>query len=339
MGVLVIDDSDPVRRIITQMLKLDGFTPVYEVDRAEKGLGLLGLAPSSENQLDVEDVEVVLLDIMMPELDGIETCRRIRSSPRWADIPILMVTAVDEAHGLEKAFEAGATDYVQKPVSRIELRARMRAALRVCREIRTRKLHERRLEQLNAQLTSANAQLDKLVNLDGLTGLANRRRFDAALLDELKRTSRAQELSAPTLPTTLILADIDHFKRFNDRYGHKEGDECLRRVAGAFQSRLKRPADLAARYGGEEFAVILPATPLEGGVRMAEAIRAAVEALAVPHDASETAPHVTASLGVAVTMGGSPEALIEAADRALYEAKRGGRNRVCSGQGLDAAAS
>jgi diguanylate cyclase (GGDEF)-like protein/PAS domain S-box-containing protein len=171
----------------------------------------------------------------------------------------------------------------------------------------------------------AEEELARLATRDGLTGLFNRRRFDDALQQEWRRARRDRT------PLSVVMADVDHFKLFNDTYGHQAGDACLRQVAEALQSRVRRPADLAARYGGEEFVVLLPSTPVDGAVVVGEAVRAAVAALGIPHARSTAGPVVTLSLGCATQAPGTdepPAALLERADRALYEAKHAGRNRV-----------
>ena len=177
---------------------------------------------------------------------------------------------------------------------------------------------------VEAELQASREELERLSRQDGLTGLANRRYFDDILRREFLRSVRER------VPLTLIIGDTDCFKAFNDRHGHLQGDECLKRIAAEFGGLCRRSADLAARYGGEEFALILPDTPPEAAARMAESLRHAVEGLAIPHAASTVADHVTVSLGIATLVprhGDAPEALIESADRALYEAKQQGRNR------------
>jgi len=173
-------------------------------------------------------------------------------------------------------------------------------------------------------LQLANQELARLSRTDGLTGLANRRRFDEVLDAEWKRQRREG------LPLSLLMADIDHFKKYNDSCGHQAGDRCLAAVAGAIQRAVKRPADLAARYGGEEFVVVLPGTPAEGARHVGEVIRAEVESLALAHPSSPVADHVTLSIGVATLVpgAGGEEELTRLADQALYRAKELGRNRV-----------
>lgn len=185
-------------------------------------------------------------------------------------------------------------------------------------------------EQLHLirELEAAQIELQLLASRDGLTGVANRRSFDEKLAMEWHRAAREGQ------PLSLLLTDVDYFKRYNDTYGHQEGDACLRAVAQAMAGNVHRPADLVARYGGEEFAVILPGTDLAGVAVMAERIRAAVEQLGLPHRASEIADHVTLSVGTVTAIpgaDGNPGQLVSAADAALYRAKHAGRNRVAAG--------
>jgi diguanylate cyclase (GGDEF)-like protein len=181
-------------------------------------------------------------------------------------------------------------------------------------------------ESANQRLARANFKLQRLSQIDGLTGVANRRYFDRYFAREWRRAVR----SSQTL--SIIFADVDYFKAYNDHYGHQAGDDCLRKIAKALSTGVSRPADLLARYGGEEFVVVLPDTTLDGACHIAENMRVAVESLAIPHAESATAAHITLSLGVAAVAPDRetpPGSLIAAADKALYRAKKQGRNRVC----------
>jgi diguanylate cyclase (GGDEF)-like protein len=264
------------------------------------------------------------MDIVMPEIDGIDACRRIKADDRFEDVPIIMITALADKGILQSAFDAGAMDYITKPVDKLELIARVRSSLRLKDEMEKRRDRERELLVMSRELAAANQILQRLSLLDGLTGIPNRRRFDEVLAHEWKQAMRSKQ------PLSMVMIDIDHFKAFNDHYGHLTGDDCLRKVALAMSSILKRPTDFLARYGGEEFAAILPMTASDGADAIAGAMRTGVVNLAIPHDHSSAASLVTISMGVATLVprrGMTAAMLISAADQALYEAKAGGRNR------------
>jgi diguanylate cyclase (GGDEF)-like protein len=209
--------------------------------------------------------------------------------------------------------------------SRRDLDSLVSANLRLQAQAEETDRSNRELRETRGQLEQRNRDLERLTALDTLTQIANRRRFDAVLRTEWRRAVRDES------PLSLVFCDIDHFKGFNDTYGHQAGDECLVRVAQAMEESLNRPADLVARYGGEEFIALLVDTDAEGARMLAERIRERVEALAMENPASPVAPHLTVSLGVATVVprpASRPEDLVDLADRALYAAKEGGRNRV-----------
>jgi len=226
-----------------------------------------------------------------------------------ARTPVLMITGLEDQESVDRAFAVGATDYLTKPIHLAVLRQRVRRIIQQ--------------SQLYQKLEIANRELQRLASLDGLTGVANRRRFDEYLDVEWRRLAREK------LPLSLILCDIDFFKKYNDTYGHQAGDACLRRVADALRFCARRSVDLVARYGGEEFAVILPNTTDVGASLVAEEIRTVVNALEIAHAQSAVSEHVTLSLGVACmqpTVNAPPSILIAVADAALYKAKAAGRN-------------
>ncbi len=322
MKILIVDDSAPNRYGLQSILMEAGYHAIEMATSPFEAFRLL----SFDNPAGFVDVDLILMDILMPGMDGIEACSQIKTRPQLQHIPVIMITSQTELGLLDAAFSAGAMDYIVKPVQKVELLARVRSALTYKEQMDNLKAREEELLEVTRKLEVAYEQLRQQSTLDGLTGIANRRHFDEYLDVEWKRAQRDHK----TL--SLIMADIDVFKNYNDNYGHQAGDECLRKVAARMQLLLKRPGDLVARYGGEEFAAVLPETDLTGAVRVAEKIRTAVEALAITHAYSIVSDRVTISLGVAATIptyDGCCEELIKKADQALYRAKQRGRNRVC----------
>jgi diguanylate cyclase (GGDEF)-like protein len=290
--ILVVDDQPSNIQTLYQVLKGD-----YDVAMATDGSQAIELCQRRPPDL-------VLLDVVMPGIDGFEVCRRLKVDPATRDVPVIFVTARDSTEDETLGLEVGAVDFITKPVNPPVVRARVRTHVALKRQ---------------ADL------LRSMAFNDGLTGVANRRWFDERLQVEWLRCRRNK------LPLSLILLDLDHFKAYNDHYGHQAGDDCLRAVAAAMKSRLGRPADLLARYGGEEFVCLLPETPTDGARAKAEDLGRAVLDLALAHADSPTAPVVTISRGVATAspaLDGSPNDLLQRADAQLYAAKRAGRNRT-----------
>jgi diguanylate cyclase (GGDEF)-like protein len=313
--ILIVDDSPKARLLMETILRGQGYSNLTSAESAGQAFALLGLQTGRQSQ--AAEFDLILMDLLMPEVDGLEACRRIKSAAQFADTPLIMVTAEDSAESVKEAFDAGANDYVKKPVNRVELMARFKSALRLKQEMDCRKAREQELVVLTEKLR-------KLSVVDGLTGIANRRNFDDVLGRAWRRAQRESS------PVALIIADVDHFKSFNDRFGHLAGDDCLRRVAQILAQSFKRPFDLVARYGGEEFAVLLPDTPRASAERLAEEMRQAVENLDAG-SLQKDAVRVTISAGVAAVIpqpGSEPAVLIAVADGCLYRAKREGRNRV-----------
>ena len=291
--LLVIDDSGTVRRLLGNILDRQ-----YRVLTA--GSGEEGLAMALEHTPDL-----ILLDVMLPGIDGFTVCTRLKADSRTREIPVLFLTVLSSEGDEMRALEAGGIDFIPKPISHAVLCARVRNQL---------------------ALKRTQDKLRNLSLLDGLTGIANRRRFDQYLEMEWQRCTRSAH------PLSVVMGDVDFFKAYNDGYGHGQGDECLRKVAHIFSLALRRPADLAARYGGEEFVCILPETEAEGTRIVAEQIMAGMARLGLPHAFSAAAERVTVSVGVATALrplpGQSSRHLMEEVDRRLYEAKRHGRNRI-----------
>lgn len=316
--ILVIDDSIDSRTQICHILNQAGYDDILEADSAQQAFDLLGIG-GLEDEIDQDpQVDLILLDIVMPEINGIATCIKLKATPHTANVPIIIMTADTKDAGLQNAFDQGAMDYVNKPISRVELCARVKSALLLKDEM------DRRLE-LSRELAAANKILQRTALTDGLTGIANRRYFDEFLEKEWRRSRREQQ------PITLCLVDIDFFKHYNDTYGHLQGDDSLKKVATILAASVKRPGDLVARYGGEEFALVLTETPLNGGCAVAKRIMKTLEARNIPHENSPISDRITLSFGVAVLTPKAATAvhdLITQADQALYEAKKMGRNRI-----------
>ncbi len=273
-------------------------------------LGDIMFATNGEEAIQLalnEKPDIIILDIMMPGMDGYETCQRLKNNPETENIPVIFATAMTDHEDEAKGFELGAVDYVSKPIVHPIIVARVRNHL---------------------QLKQYRDYLETIAFVDGLTGIPNRRSFDQHIRSEWQRGTRTNgELS-------LLLIDIDHFKQYNDTYGHQAGDACLTLVAKALSSSVHRPGDQVARYGGEEFVCVLPSTNLEGAELIGSTLREAVNFLKIPHKSSSVCDHVTISVGGAwVQLDQSKEIgdLISAADENLYKSKSEGRDRVTVG--------
>ena len=289
--ILIVDDAMENIQILHQALQDE-----YDVLFAMNGAKALHIA---QNQLP----DLILLDAVMPDMDGYAVCAALRASSITRDIPIIFVTALKTPEDETRALEAGAADFITKPVNAAVVRARVRTQLTVKRQ---------------------SDALRELTLTDALTGVANRRGFDEAIDSEWRRCARAK------VPVGLILVDIDHFKRFNDAYGHQAGDACLVEVGAAMRRAAARPQDLVARYGGEEFVILLPQEHLSGAEHVAKKLLDEIARLAIPHQHSSASPWVTVSMGVASVTPGegrAPTMLVRCADALLYEAKAAGRNQ------------
>lgn len=267
---------------------------------------------------------VILQDLVMPGIDGLTLVRQCRANQLTSEIPIVVLSTTEDPSVKGDAFAAGANDYLVKLPSQIELIARIRYHSKAYSNQLQRDEAYRALRESQRQLTEKNIELQRLTHVDGLTEICNRRHFNEHIQMEWSRSLRDQS------PLSLLMIDIDDFKQYNDTYGHLGGDEALKQVASTLQQNANRSTDLVARYGGEEFALIMTTTPLTGASFMAEKLRMAVRDLQLVHGGSTVAGHLTVSVGGASTIpqrGGSSLQLIEAADKALYEAKRSGKNR------------
>ena len=262
--------------------------------------------------------DLILLDIMMPDMDGYAVCAELKGDPRTGQIPLIFITAMSTVEDEMKGLELGAIDYITKPFSPPIVKARVKNHLEL-------KRHRDLLEKVTIELDKKNMALNLLAREDALTGLANRRYFNEVLASEIKRALRSRQL------LSLILCDVDFFKNYNDHYGHVAGDKCLQAIGHILLHTFKRAGDLPARYGGEEFAVILPDTSSSNAGLLAEKLRQQMMAHALPHAFSTAAAVVTLSFGVIEAQPSrerDAEWYINEADKALYRAKEKGRNQV-----------
>ena len=300
--ILLVDDDPGTIRVLASILA---------------NVGNLAFAISGEDALRMarESIpDLILLDAEMPGMNGYLVCEALKADRELAHVPVIFVTSHREPEFELSGFELGASDFIAKPLNAALVLARVKAQLRV------------------KHLAD---DLRRIATTDGLTGVANRRRFDEALEQEWGSARRTGDALA------LLMIDVDHFKAFNDLYGHPAGDACLLSLAQAMSCACLRPADLVARYGGEEFAVLLPKTSQLGAAHMAHAILDAIDALAIAHEDSATAAHVSVSVGIAscdvdrarwapnrAPAQCSAKDLVQAADKALYAAKNAGRARA-----------
>lgn len=293
--ILAVDDAPENLDLIKSILE-----PHYTVKVAISGSLALQIARAQQPDL-------ILLDIMLEDIDGYEVCRQLKADSKTKNIPVLFLTAKQNVQDEVLGFKLGASDYITKPFSPPIILARIDTQLK---------------------LKAKTDLLERLVSLDGLTEIPNRRAFDAAFNRQWKQAMRSKQ------PLSLIIFDLDNFKQYNDHYGHPMGDEALKHVAQALASCSQRPEDLVARLGGEEFVALLPNTDRNGAVILAEKYREAVEQLGISHIFGNPKPYLTVSCGVATAQGDQPDepiALLEDADDKLYQAKKAGRNQVCAG--------
>jgi diguanylate cyclase (GGDEF)-like protein len=302
-NILLVEDNKAQASIIKDFLEKNG----YRVITVEDGTSAFKAAKT-------QSVDIILLDRILPDLDGSEVCRWLKLDQGTRDIPIIMLTARSAMTDKVSGLEAGADDYLPKPFDETELNARIYVRLRS-------KTQQDELKLKNRQLEDMLTRVESLAIMDSLTGIYNRRRFESIFNNEFKRAQRYQ------LPLSCMMVDIDYFKKINDTFGHQEGDLVLREIAQVIQTTI-REVDTPARWGGEEFVVLSPNTSLGNGVRAAERVRKAV-ANHIFKGKEQT--KVTVSIGVAGIPNpdlDTPDKLIHAADLAMYEAKKFGRDRV-----------
>ena len=295
--ILLVDDSKLIMGFGKSILSKEGYDVIY----APNGHEALAM-------VSVENPDLILLDVVMPGMDGYEVCKQLKANEKMRDIPIIMLTSKGETEDKIKGLNLGAVDYITKPFDAGELIARVNTQLRV--------------KELHKALQEKNKQLQELANKDGLTNLYNHRYFQERLIKEIERAKRYN------IDLSFVLIDIDHFKHFNDTYGHQTGDFILKNL-GLILNKALRESDMAARYGGEEFALILVHTGSGTAQEAAERLRRTIESYKFEVDNNHF--QVTISLGIASFLKGridTAKDLVECADKALYTAKKNGRNRV-----------
>lgn len=296
--ILLVDDAPTNIQMLNETLK-DG----YHLFFATSGRDALRIASEAVPDL-------ILLDVIMPEMDGYEVCRKLKADPVLRNVPIIFITAMNQQEDEAIGLELGAVDYITKPFNPTTVRLRIRNQIELKRQ---RDL------------------LARLSHLDGLTAIPNRRALDEALEREWRRGTRSLK------PLSLLMIDIDHFKAYNDSCGHLAGDDCLRVFAQSLKIPLGRAADFVGRYGGEEFLAILPETDETGAMIVAREIQERLAELAIPHPASPLGTTVTASIGIATAVASREHEhtwLLQEADNALYQAKQEGRNRIVAAPSL-----
>lgn len=315
--VLLVDDQQIVYEAIRRMLESENSLELHYCSDPKKAVDLaVEIKPTT-----------ILQDLVMPDIDGMTLVRFYRNHPILNNTPVIVLSSKEDPKDKSEAFSNGASDYLVKLPDKIELIARIHAHSRSYLAQLQRDEAFRELRELQKELEAKNAELQRLSAIDGLTGIPNRRSFDEYIEKEWGRAVREETC------LSLLLIDIDFFKKYNDGYGHQGGDDCLQKVAAALAGTMRRASDMVARYGGEEFAVVLPNTDLEGAMVIAEELRQSVEKLALKHEFSDAGDIVSISLGAAgipPQCGDDPASLIALADEALYGAKAAGRNRVCA---------
>ncbi|MBN2651872.1 MAG: diguanylate cyclase [Spirochaetales bacterium] len=291
--ILIVDDQAVNIQTLSNLLKDN-----YRILVANNGKKALEIVAYDE------DIDLILLDITMPGMDGYEVCSKIKDNEKSSRIPIIFITARDSDKEEERGFEIGAEDYIVKPFSPSVVRARVK-------------------NHVNLKIKTD--LLEELSHMDWLTGIANRRYYEETFQQQWQQAVRS------SWDISILMIDIDNFKSYNDHYGHGAGDECLKKVTLALKKEIKRPSDMLARYGGEEFVVILPETDINGAKLVAQSMLSSVIDAAIPHAYSPVSGFVTVSIGCASVKASrsyDSHSLVENADSALYISKKSGKNQV-----------
>lgn len=321
--VLIVDDNLSNLQLLAITTQEEGYEPV-----------LVTSAVQALSFIDEEEPDIILLDVMMPEMDGFELCRKLKANLKTQDIPVVFLTAKTSTEDIITGFDAGAVDYITKPFNPVELKARLRTHIRLKQSLDRLEESNEKLRLTNEELQEANltiinknlllekmtVQLELASQTDPLTGLYNRRYMQKNIESEINRVLRYGKHFC------LIMSDIDHFKRVNDTYGHDCGDFILKDISRKLKEMI-RIEDTLSRWGGEEFLLLLPETDLDGGMRIAERFRGDIEASLFIYDGQSI--KITMTFGVSFYVGGEgTDYAIRRADEALYEGKNSGRNKV-----------
>ena len=314
-NILIVDDIYANRYLLKKLLRNDNLC-LFEAENGNEALKVLMK----------ENIDMVLLDIQMPDMTGFEVAETMRTNHKTAEIPIVFITASRTDEEFEfKGYESGAVDFIYKPISNKILTSKVQVYAKIQDQIKIIEKKTKVLEMKVNELNELKERFQLLSRIDGLTEIDNRRTFNEEYQQEWKRAQRNGESLA------IIMLDIDFFKYYNDTYGHLEGDNCLIKVAKCIKESARRSYDKVARYGGEEFVILLPDTDLKGALHIGKSIRKNIEVLQIEHKTSTVSDYVTVSIGVASLMPklDTPvNEVLNKADLAMYKAKDLGRNRV-----------
>ncbi|MCL2191999.1 MAG: diguanylate cyclase [Treponema sp.] len=293
-SILVVDDEVSNLQVLAHILG-----SAYTIYTAKNGACALEIAKKYMP-------DIILLDIIMPDMDGYQVLTELKNMEATEKIPVIFITGLSSTEDETKGLSLNAADYISKPFSPTIVKLRVRNQVKIVNQLRT---------------------IEHLSLVDQLTGIPNRRSFDERINAEWRRALRENRAT----PLSILVMDVDHFKIYNDTYGHQQGDLALQMVADIFSKQIKRSMDFAARWGGEEFIGLLPDTPLEGAMEIAENIRQSIENMEIPHDTNGASSKITVSIGVSTqkpSQNSWTDSFISMADKALYNAKTAGRNRV-----------
>ena len=313
--VLLVDDQEMIASGIKKMLKNEKDIEIHHIDNPKIAV---------QKAIDI-NASVILQDLVMPNADGMILLRFYKAHVATQNIPVIVLSSKEDPKVKSNAFTNGATDYLVKLPDKIELIARIRAHSKNYMTQLDRDAAYFALNEIQKELEKSNKKLQILSSMDALTKIPNRLTFDETLDKEWRNAHRSHE------QLSLLMLDIDHFKKYNDTYGHQSGDDCLIQVAQTLYASTDRPMDLVCRYGGEEFSVILPDTRIEGAMKVAERMLENITNLKIEHKFSDTSDIVSITIGVASCYPQEntlPASLISMSDQALYVAKESGRNKV-----------